>query len=98
MPAHPRPTTVSTLCPWSVTARSTGSCSSRRTRTSQQRDARKIQRGDGLVALHGRELPQKLVQGFAALEVIEERLYRDACPDEYGRATENLGIAVDDVA
>src|SRR5438552_15942657 len=74
MPDQPRSTTLSTLCPWSVTARSTGSCSSRRTRTSQQRDAREIQRGDGLVALHRRELWQKLVQGFTALEVIEERL------------------------
>jgi hypothetical protein len=79
-------------------ARSNGSCSSRRTRTSQQRSAREIERSDRLVAPHGWELAKKLVKGLAAFEVIEQRLYRNACPDEDRRAPEDVGVAVEDFA
>ncbi len=97
MPAQPRPTTVSTLWPWSLAAKSSGSCSSRRTRPSQQRIAREIERRDCLVAFHGWELAKTLVQGFATLEVIEQRLYWDARADEDGRAAESLRVAMHDV-
>src|SRR5574337_1131013 len=98
MPVQPRPATVSTLWPWSAAARSSGSCSSRRTRTSEQRNAREVERRDCLVASYGRELAQKLVQGLAAFEVVEQRLYRNACADEHRRAPKNAGVAVHDVA
>src|SRR2546426_11922203 len=98
MPVQPRPATVSTRWPWSAAAKSSGSCSSRRTRTSQQRSAREVERGDRLVASHGWELAEELVQGFAPFEVVEQRLYRDAGADEHGGAAENLRVAVHDVA
>lgn len=97
-PVQPRPTTVSTLWPWSAAARLTGSCSSRRTRTSQQRSVREVERRDRLVAFHGWELAKKLVQGLAAFQVIEQRLDRNPCADEDRRAPENVRVAVHDVA
>src|SRR3972149_8302383 len=92
MPAQPRPTTVATLCLASVAARSSGSCSSRRTRTSQQRSAREVESGDRLVAPHGWELTQELVERIAAFEIVEQRLHRHARADEDGRAAKNLGV------
>ena len=70
----------------SAAARSRGSCSSSRTRTSQQRSARKVERCDRLVAPHGRELAKKLVYGFTAFEVVEERLNRNTCANEDRRS------------
>src|SRR2546427_9520031 len=98
MPVQPRPATVSTLWPWSAEARSSGSCSSRRTRTSQQRCAREVERRDRLVASHGRELAKKLVQRLATFEVVEQRLYLNACADEHRRTPKNVRVAVHDVA
>src|SRR5713101_4066015 len=98
MPAQPRPTTVSILWPWSTAARSSGICSSRRTRPSQQRSAREIERRDRLVASHGWELAKKLTKGFAAFEVIEQGLYRHACADEHRRAIQDVRVAVHDLA
>src|SRR3972149_5156576 len=71
-PPQPRPTTVSTSWPASSRARSTGRCSSRRTRTGQERVAGQVECGDGLFPLHGRELVEKLVEGVAALQVVEQ--------------------------
>src|SRR5215470_2411482 len=71
MPVHPRWTTVSTLWPLTAAARSTGSCSSRRTRTSQQRSAGEVERRDRLVAFDERELAEELVQGLAAFQVVK---------------------------
>jgi hypothetical protein len=98
MPVQPRRTTVSTLWPPSAAARSTGTCSSRRTRTSQQRSPCEVERRDCLVAFHGRELAQKLVQGLAAFEVIEQRPDWNACADEHRCAPEDVWVAVYDVA
>src|SRR5262249_50954292 len=98
MPVQPRRTTVSTLLPWSAEERPTGSCSSRRTRTSHERSAREIERGDRLVAFHGWELAKKLVQGLPASEVIEQRLDRNTGADEHGCATKDVRVAVHDVA
>jgi hypothetical protein len=79
----PRPTTVSTLWPWSAAARSTGSCSSRRARTRRECRAGEFERRDRLAALHGWELAKKLVDGLAALEVVKQRLDRDSSTDEH---------------
>ena len=97
-PAQPRPTTVSTVCPLRTSARSTGSCSSRRTRTRQEGGAREIECGDRLLAPHGRELAKEFVEGLAAFEVVEERLDRNACADKDRRAAEDVGVAVYDLA
>jgi hypothetical protein len=43
-----------------------------------------------LVASHGGELAKELVQGLAAFEVIEQRLYRNARANEHGRTPEDL--------
>jgi hypothetical protein len=98
IPAQPRPITVSTLWPSSAAARSSGSCSSRRTRTSQQGRASELQSCDCLVASHGGELAKKLVQGLAPFEVVKQRLYRNPCADEHRRAPKNFGVAADDIA
>src|SRR5438552_2029959 len=97
-PAQPRPTTVVALWPSSIATRSRGSCSSRRTRTSQQCSARDLEGGDGLVALDGWELVQEIVESLAAFEIVEQRLHRHARPDEDHRAAENFGIAMYDLA
>ena len=97
MPVQPRPATVS-LWPWSAAPRSSGSCSSRRTRTGQQRSACEVERCDSLVASHRRELTKELVQGFAAFEVVEQRLYWNACADEHRRAPKDVRVAVHDIA
>jgi len=96
--AQPRPTTVSTSWPWSSGARSTGRCSSRRTRTGQERVACEVERGDGLVSPHGRELPEELVERVAALKVVEEGLDRHPGADEDRSATQDVGVAVQDLA
>ncbi len=49
-----------------------GSCSSRRTRTSEERSASEIERRNRLVAAHRRELTKELVEGLAAFEVVEQ--------------------------
>jgi len=98
IPVQPRPATVSTLWPWSVAARSNGSCSSRRTRTSEEGSAREVERRDCLVASYGRELAKKLVKSLATFEVVEQGLYRNACSDKHRRAAENVRVAVHDVA
>src|SRR5215470_921409 len=98
MPVQPRWTTVSTLWPLSAAARSTGSCSSRRTRTSQQRSAGEVERRDRLVAFDGRELAEELVQGFAAFQIVKQRLDRHAGADKHRRAPEDVRVAVCDIA
>lgn len=98
MPAQPRPTTVSTSWPASSRARSTGRCSSRRTRTGQERVAGQVEGGDGLFALHRRKLVEKLVESIATFQMIEERLHRDPRADKDRGATEDVWIALDDLA
>lgn len=73
-------------------------CSSRRTRTSQQRSSRELEDGDGLVALDGWKLVQELVESLTAFEIVEQRLHRHARADEHRRAAENFRIAVYDFA
>jgi hypothetical protein len=84
--------------PSSAAARSRGSCSSSRTRTGQQGRASELQRRDCLIASHRRKLAEKLVQGLAAFEIVEQRLYRNSCSDEHRRAPKNRRVAADDVA
>src|SRR3989442_8166593 len=95
-PSQPSPITVSTSCPKSVVARSTGRFSSNRTRTRQQGVARDVQRGNGLLALDRRELPQELIKRLAALEIIKQRLDRDSSADEDRCAPEDVGVTVND--
>src|SRR5438093_13534682 len=97
-PAQARPTTVSTWWPRSAAARSTGRCSSRRTRTSQQRSTREVEYRDRLLASHRRKLPKELVERLAAFKVVEERLHRHPCVDKHGRSAEDLRIAANDIS
>ena len=78
--------------------RCTGRCSSRRTRTPQERIPREVERGDRLLAANGRDLPEEVIEGFTAFEIVEERLDRHSRADENGRSPENLGIAAHDLA
>jgi hypothetical protein len=70
--------------------------SSSSTRTSQQGLARELKGGNGLFASDGRKLPEKLVECVAALDVVEQRLYRDAGTNKDGRSAQNLWVAVHD--
>ncbi len=65
-------------------------------RTGHHALASELKRGNGLFASNGRKLPEKLVQRVAALDVVEERLDRDASADEHGRSAQNLRVAVYD--
>jgi len=67
-------------------------------RTRQKGGARKIERGDRLLALHSRELAKEFVEGLATFEVVEEGLDRNACANKDWRAAEDLGVAVYDLA
>ena len=79
-------------------ARSTGRCSSRRTRTGEERVAGQVECGDGLFAFHGRKLVEKLVERIATFQMIEERLHRDPRADKDRGAIEDVWIAMDDLA
>jgi hypothetical protein len=75
----------------------TGRCSSRRTRTGQEGVAGQVECGDGLFALHGRKLVEKLVESIATFQMIEERLHRDPRAQKDRGATEDVWIALDDL-
>lgn len=55
-----------------------------------------FERRDGLVARHGREVVEELVEGTARFEVVEKGFHWHACPHEYDRSVEDLRVAVDD--
>src|SRR6266545_3782625 len=95
--SSPRPTTVSTSWPARSKARSTGRCSSRRTRTGQKRFSGKVECGDGLFALHGRKLVEKFIKSLAAFQMIEERLNGHSRADKDRRSAEDVRIAMDDL-
>jgi hypothetical protein len=57
-----------------------------------------MESGHCLLAPYARELIEKLVERLAALQIVKQGLYWHACPNEHGRATENLGIAMYDLA
>ena|SRR5271168_1867351 len=54
-----------------------------------------LERTNGKLACHGWKVIQKIVQSLAAFQIVEQRLEGNACPAEYGRATEHIGIASD---
>ena len=89
---HQRYAAVEPLDP----TRACGGFSSSSTRTCQQALARELKGRDGLFASNGRELLEKLVQGIAALDVVEERLHSHTGSDEHGRPAESLRVAVHD--
>ena len=48
-----------------------------------------------LFALHGRKTVQKILDGFAAFEVVDEVLKWDARAEEHRRAAQNFRIGMD---
>ena len=83
---------------WPIRApvRSCGRFSSSSTRTCHQALARELERGDGLFASNGWKLPEKVVEGIATLDVVEQRLNRDPGAHEHGRSAQNLRVAMYD--
>src|SRR5258707_9503228 len=73
-----------------------GSCSSSRTRISQERRPRQVERRNGLAPRHGWELTKEFVQRLAALQIVEQRTNRHAGAREHRRAAENARVAVHD--
>jgi hypothetical protein len=55
-----------------------------------------LQERDHLRAIHTGKAPQKVVDRFAAFEIIEQRLHRHARAGKHPRAAHDLGIACDD--
>jgi hypothetical protein len=51
-----------------------------------------FERGYGGIAADGREVVQKLIDGLAALKIIEQCLKRDACPPKDRGASEYVTI------
>lgn len=85
---------VRPICTVASAARATGSCSSSRTCTGQERVPRHIEDSEGLIAPHGGELPEELIKSFSALKVIEESLNWDSDSDEHRSPPEDLRVAV----
>src|ERR1700682_404407 len=56
-----------------------------------------LQRGDGGLTGHGRELIQKFVQGMSAFEIIKQVLEGHSCPPKHRGSYENLGVPYDDI-
>lgn len=54
----------------------------------------RLERGDRLFPRYGRESVQELVQTVAPLQVVDEIAQGHAGPDENGRSTENVPVAV----
>ncbi len=50
---------------------------------AEERLARKFQGRNGLVVVHGREVLEKVGEWVPALEIVDERLDRDAYADEH---------------
>ena len=61
-----------------------------------QQVLRLIQSRDCLFARHAGKVFQKLAERMPAFEIVDERLKRDTRSDENRRASENLGIGVND--
>ena len=78
-------------------AKSTGTDSSRRTRTGHYLVAGVFERRDGLFAPHRRELMQKLLKAIAGFEIVEQRLNGNARAHEHGRAAEPIWVAMNHV-
>src|SRR5215207_11535456 len=53
-----------------------------------------LERGNGLLAGHGREVVEELAERLTRLERVEKGLHGDARTDEYPHAAENVGIAL----
>ena len=54
--------------------------------------AREIQRGDGLFASHVWKIVQELVEGMAALQIVDQRMEGHARADKYRRTAKNVWI------
>jgi len=70
--------------------------SSRKTRIREQGFLRLFQRGQRLLSSDRREVLQEVGKRVARFQVIHQRLKRNASPDKYRSAAQNLRIAMDD--
>jgi hypothetical protein len=63
-----------------------------------QQILRKFERGDDLFAAYAGEVVQKLRQGVARFEVVQQRLDRNPRADENGRPAQDIGIGMNDLS
>src|SRR5208337_1728254 len=83
-----------TSCPLRYGASCLGNCSSSRMRTVAQDLVGCFERGNHLIARHGRKGVQEFVQAVAAFQVIDEVPERDSRAHEHRRAAKDLRVAV----
>ena len=62
----------------------------------QHRELGGFNDGDGLLAFHRRETVEEVFNGFAAFQIINEVLERDACADKDRRSPHDFRIGVND--
>jgi len=55
-----------------------------------------VQRADGLIARHGGEIGQKIVEAIASLQVVKESLNRDPGASEHWSSAQNPRVGGDD--
>jgi hypothetical protein len=68
----------------------------RKSGSSQKRLARSFEQGDNLLAPDTGKSLDKVVDGLPRFEMIEQTLHRHACTNENWRASQNLGIGMED--
>src|SRR5947199_8056901 len=88
--------TVLTTCSVNSRLSGRGTHSSSSTRMSDQHPLRELEDGYGLLTPDAREMIQEDVDGFSALEIVEEGLDRHPRPDEDRDPSQDLGIRMDD--
>jgi len=92
----PRTTAAIGKAPRFCSASGRGKDSSSRMRTGSQQVSGKFESRDRLFAPHSGEIVDKLIQGVAGGEVVEEILHGHPSSAEDGRAAENRGGAMND--
>jgi hypothetical protein len=91
MPLHPSDLTVVAEAFGTSAASSAGRFSSRRTRTGQYGLFCKFKGCNSLRTGDRRELPEKLIERLAPLQIVKQALGGDASADEDRGAAEDLG-------
>ncbi len=66
-------------------------------RMRNQQFLRLLERSHSLRVRHRGEVIQKVAQGMAAFDVVDQSLQRNASPNEDRRSTEDLGIDMDNI-
>jgi hypothetical protein len=97
-PAQPIRVAILTVCPASRGPSFRGRHSSRRMRAGKERFFRYLERLDCLLAAHGREIVEELVETVPSFEVIDEVLDRHARTHENWNASEYLWVRMNDVS